>query len=508
MKDSCQLIQDLYPLYIEDELSPSVKKMVDEHLESCSTCRQIYGTGEGFGEEITDEHVDVPTTLDDRVKLKLKFRRMKVIAAILAVIIAMMLFNKYENSRQEVFDWSNSKYAEARELVDYIEATKHEDIASLEFQKEMFEQWWATNDDAFNWWELYQLSNTEYYLKIENNALYTTLKTLHHKRKNTQWDEVDQQTYQSLKEYSALYQQEVEEEYKGFHHGYSSYLKMVDIIGIEAVVKEINELTYHYNRSHRLPENVERLTDEEVKDKLGSYFKIKPSEIDLKPTSPLSDDIGKAKFRSKHISGYVDVFTGNIIRFNRHHEEQDVNKNVSKEEAEVKILTFLERLYGENAEVELKYKGINKQTFSEREDWHNFSFIPVNQSYPLLEGQSDYFLISVHVRTGNVDHFSINGVQLDQSFFNKSFKENLSPDEGLVLLQKIVAEEDAQFITKRRYTHNRTFVIQSQITGEYELVHEYQLLNGQELNRVNQNDSARLINTETGKEEFQYNKPY
>ncbi|WP_084031505.1 zf-HC2 domain-containing protein [Anaerobacillus arseniciselenatis] len=41
MKFDCEVVQDLYVIYEENELSPNVRARVDEHLQSCSTCRKI-----------------------------------------------------------------------------------------------------------------------------------------------------------------------------------------------------------------------------------------------------------------------------------------------------------------------------------------------------------------------------------------------------------------------------------------------------------------------------------
>lgn len=38
-KYSCNVVQDLLPLYLDDVCSEDSKKIVEEHLEECSTCR-------------------------------------------------------------------------------------------------------------------------------------------------------------------------------------------------------------------------------------------------------------------------------------------------------------------------------------------------------------------------------------------------------------------------------------------------------------------------------------
>jgi predicted anti-sigma-YlaC factor YlaD len=38
----CSLIRDLLPLYVEGDCSKNTNKVVKEHLESCSNCRELY----------------------------------------------------------------------------------------------------------------------------------------------------------------------------------------------------------------------------------------------------------------------------------------------------------------------------------------------------------------------------------------------------------------------------------------------------------------------------------
>ena len=46
-KISCNIIRDILPLYLDDVVSDETKQMVEEHLQSCASCRD----GGGFHEE-------------------------------------------------------------------------------------------------------------------------------------------------------------------------------------------------------------------------------------------------------------------------------------------------------------------------------------------------------------------------------------------------------------------------------------------------------------------------
>ena len=42
MKYTCEMIQDLLPLYLDDVASSSSRQAVEEHLEECEDCRKIF----------------------------------------------------------------------------------------------------------------------------------------------------------------------------------------------------------------------------------------------------------------------------------------------------------------------------------------------------------------------------------------------------------------------------------------------------------------------------------
>lgn len=73
----CELVQDLYPLYVENELSPGVKKRVDDHLAVCEQCRSVYQREEGFSDPLPgDREVIAPaSSLDEKVRHRLKRER-------------------------------------------------------------------------------------------------------------------------------------------------------------------------------------------------------------------------------------------------------------------------------------------------------------------------------------------------------------------------------------------------------------------------------------------------
>ena len=42
MKRECSLIRDLLPLYVEQMVSEESKKIIEEHLAQCPSCKKVY----------------------------------------------------------------------------------------------------------------------------------------------------------------------------------------------------------------------------------------------------------------------------------------------------------------------------------------------------------------------------------------------------------------------------------------------------------------------------------
>ncbi|MCF6411490.1 anti-sigma factor [Pseudalkalibacillus salsuginis] len=517
MKDDCQLIQDIYPLYMENELSPPVKEMVEKHLQNCSECARIYQQGEGFTKaSLLPDFEEVPGTLDDRVKMKIKFRRLKIFSVILGIIIAMMLINKYENSRQQIFSWSDTLYREASLIVDAVEATRYEGLESLKFHEKMYIDRRQTDDysNSFNWWEQQKYRGTDHYLNLHYQVLFDTLEILHKREQNGQWDEVDTKVYSKLKEYSYQYMNEAQDEYNKFHHGYSSYLETVDIEGLEDAIVNINELAFYYNRFHQLPKDVDRLNYDQLKERISEYLHVDPSEVEFDRGNHSPYEPGLVEFYVENeFDGEIDAFTGHILRISSMNPPQLKGSLTGEKESLESVTNVLRNMYGEQAEFEIDYKGINYFSSSNEDGakLYSYTYSLTNGGYRLLVEGQDLFVIEIDARTGNIHRLFVNQTYIHDAFFAKNFKKKLSPDVGLERLHKKVDLEDAQYSIKRRYKFTETFVIPSRMTGDYELVHAYDLENESDMEisgSSGRSPERRFINASTGFEEEKYETRY
>ena len=102
MKLPCSVVRDLLPLYAEKPTEEETKKMVDEHLEGCTACRQRLV-------EIDTKiaaPVDSTKPLMALKKEKRKRRWFSAIVAALLVFVAVYAFFYHEN-KMELVPWQN-----------------------------------------------------------------------------------------------------------------------------------------------------------------------------------------------------------------------------------------------------------------------------------------------------------------------------------------------------------------------------------------------------------------
>ena len=62
MKNECNIIRDLLPLYVEDMVSEETTQFVKEHLTECKNCKEYYETmksTDGFVEKKNDNSEDI-----------------------------------------------------------------------------------------------------------------------------------------------------------------------------------------------------------------------------------------------------------------------------------------------------------------------------------------------------------------------------------------------------------------------------------------------------------------
>lgn len=94
MKLQCEVVQDLYPLYVEKELSTKVTDLVTEHLNECVNCRNIYNTGEGFHNNSLEIRMEqTPNNIKNNLLMKLKKRRITIVIFIFVIVLFNLILS-------------------------------------------------------------------------------------------------------------------------------------------------------------------------------------------------------------------------------------------------------------------------------------------------------------------------------------------------------------------------------------------------------------------------------
>ena len=94
MKLSCDVIQDLLPLYVDKACSGDSAGIVEEHMEACETCKKVYDamSAEGKTEELVKSEEFRKQQATSVKKVKKKWSVSKKIFLTLGIIIGGALF--------------------------------------------------------------------------------------------------------------------------------------------------------------------------------------------------------------------------------------------------------------------------------------------------------------------------------------------------------------------------------------------------------------------------------
>ncbi len=93
MRLSCDVIQDLLPLYVDSACSGDSTKLVEGHMAECEVCKQAYDAmkSEGKAEELVQSEEFRNRQTDSAKKVKKKWSRSKKLFLLLGIIIGGVL---------------------------------------------------------------------------------------------------------------------------------------------------------------------------------------------------------------------------------------------------------------------------------------------------------------------------------------------------------------------------------------------------------------------------------
>jgi Putative zinc-finger len=485
MKLDCSLVEDLYPLYEENELKPENRRAVEEHLKECNRCRELYQKGSGFSEVSLfpeDKEEKVSKELDDRIRLNFRLRRMKVIAVLLAAIIIVTGINRYAANREQVATLLNGMYLYG-ETLNGIAKNPYESNSEL-FLSDSIDDI-IDLDNELNWLERNSFNNNSYHLFVNTEFLNEMLHSLKERKSQGLQDETDVNAIELLQKHSDTLFKHVQSEYDSFHHGYSSYLEILDIEGIGEPINKIEELAYFYNTYHKLPSEMKLMDESDLKQKIRTVFNAKGSKVKLENT--LHDAPGVYRFEIKdgktNIDGEINGYSGTIFRAYNSSQQMKDKKPMDQKAVMDKANQLLKKIYGKNANFEIWHEKIPDQP-----SVYRYRFVPIAGEYKLHFQLSDPYFMDFDAGTGEFNSLSAKGPMLTKEFFSKKYKEVLTPE---------TIETKATQVSGKKSKPIGKGIIYSNISSDYVLVHIFE---GEE-NWV-------YINAETGVAERSYVSHY
>jgi len=113
MKENCEVIRDLIPLYVDDVCSAESKKMVENHLKNCNECKEILETIKK--DEKSKNSIEKETMTSFYKKIKKSKIKTVIISLIVFIIVVLLikyiyscvLFNHIINKAHKYSDIDN-----------------------------------------------------------------------------------------------------------------------------------------------------------------------------------------------------------------------------------------------------------------------------------------------------------------------------------------------------------------------------------------------------------------
>lgn len=427
-----EIVQDLYPLYVENDLSPSVKTAVDEHLKDCEACQKFYETGEKTFQLTDMEKPFVSKSLDEKIILKMKLNRLRLLSVVLAGILFSIIFTDYINEREQLFMATDGYYDVLGQMDIVIEAVKNKEQTGFEpYEMGRFIEYNNALKENMNVIEDYSRNSTEFKLILNTQKLNEMLKVMKIRYNQGRWSETDEAAFQALKKDIQSHRQDFREAYKKTHHGYSSYLYTLDVKEIDKFYENVNLLSYSYTRFHKLPDQIKPLKESELKNRIADALDINKGEIELVKESPINN-LYVYHFENKNgFGGEIDAITGQITHYNGDTGPLSDGPIMKEGKAEEKARYYLEKIYGKDIKLEITSLGFNYHSFSDDSRYKVYSFkaIPKVEGYTFFTSLGTETYLHVNARNGKLESFYHNRHipsfdKLDQVDLTASFDNN------------------------------------------------------------------------------------
>ena len=416
MKLECDVVQDLYPLFHEGELSPRVKKEVEEHLKECNACRNIYESGEGFIDTISNERV--PSELapskkvDDKLKTKLKIRRLKSAILLLIGIFLLVFYIQFHDNRIAMqVDLTDEEQIVTNLMVN-VESVPKGYFNAEEFNKGILLlpeinkrlvghltpiENYPLKKDGYGalWMDLWP---------VENYATF-----LNERAKQGKWSAKDQEAYNKLVDLLKQYGTSMDKELQKVRGNsetlvFRSLFQPIDTKSFLTLTKKIDDLAYIYPTFNKFPEEMKAYPENQLRDELKKIFNLKDEKLTIStygaPVSKYTFKIeGKDSKGGIYYDGEVDYYTGEIIKF-LSIGFGSKGERISEAKAWEQVNQFLANLNNKGLRWKAEYIGLNYH-YSGDVDLYSFRISPINK----ITGSKDTRILYINSQDGKMQMY-------------------------------------------------------------------------------------------------------
>lgn len=517
MNLECDIVRDLYILHKEDDLSRKVKEAVDGHLSECKVCNAYYTEQNEYSKiiDLDKELLEPSNKLDEKLMLKLKLRKLRILLIFLLSVILIYSYFNYINQRNNLI--SELKYIEqSTEIIEsYMDREKFEEKNRLIVIKDEMYDIYENNiriTKYLNFFEKQKINNSETSLDI-NAYFYLLNEQMNQKYFSGELTNDDKLAMLKLRKYFIDYNQLLASEIIKLEQiNYNSNLKAkfntLNIKEMSDITNQINQLSLTYYKYNKFPNEIEKKSEETMKEILLNTFNLSNAEVTLDYHNIEGTYTFKVINNNKHILGSIDAYTGQIINFIDTSVSVEGNNVITEKDAIDKLEKSLKTIFGDDVEYSITSLGLNYDFERNMDVSYDYNF-NTNEDVKLYtynvalikDGNkvNSEYIMRVNARTGDLAVMYL-GLSYYSKLFGKTIPFNTS--DSLIPIEEgysLFVNEETQ---QPNYKYDDTLYIRSRISGNYELMHIYKL----DTTAPHKQDDPyeRYLNAHTGKEDYPY----
>jgi hypothetical protein len=472
MKLECSIVKELYVLYEAQEMSPDIKKAVEEHLNNCPDCTRFYQNSYRLPDISSLAETQPSQKLDEKMSLKLKVSRLKAGVIFILAVFLLFINSNYNVKRQNLI----SDYIRIANDISYLEQELRY-MENAEFPPNKWPHTLLKLNDQFlnlernlNFLEKGSLREIG---QIDINTNYNNLLIKFVERAlNGNLKEKDRKVVEiqgaNLRNAVSIIRMEADRvSAAGALFPIGKYFSPSKLKEVKEAINRINETSLLYTMHDSLPGEISAKTEKEL-------YEIAKIKVDTEGYTPLKtinfslggNGQGHLTFQGSDgrevLNVTLDGYTGRLIDLGRvFFDPPTSGELLPVESVQEKSLELIKRAFGEGT-YEVVYMGENYGTG--RGDGSIAYTFHIYSKYKGIR-LAPYAVLYYDGRSGKLLHgFMHNFENLQGSL---SLSENFDHVEAL---------ENAAKINSRYkdYKYMEKLIIKSMVYGSYEVVYRYE----------------------------------